>query len=470
MESVYLNGGMIGATLDFADTVRYSTGTALSVNYITLVQENAPAATSHTFSGVSTTGLTSSDTIIVIFHSEVTAHTAGNPVTSVTINGSSATIDFQTPTTTITGNIGIAAVARISGITASSVNITVNYPNQNILRAAVSTYIVPGVTSLTVLDTDEFGFVGSSSSQTLATNVENGGLVIYGLSLGDENDTTVWSDATENYDVAASENNAQWAGAYYLPTVTESHVESLTISGATNNGVGLAVSYESNIVVGNLKNSGIWLLQSVIDTLIPPTVEFIGVTDIGTDGTTFAFNGVSIGSESDDRLVVVVIETTGTTSGATKTALTLNGNAMTDVHNVVNGFGNQNVAYYRLTSGTTADVSITYSGTKNRSSCAIYTVKGQSSDIPLDTDYQTTASLTVDLPKGSAGLFTFGATGTNVTTTWSGATEDLDQAVGGEGTTSISTARELNQTLGYTVTATHSATPGSPVYTATVWS
>ena len=300
MESVYLNGGFIGKTFDFADTERYTSGTALSATYVTLVQNNTPGPTSHTFSGVSTTGLTSSDTLIVIFHSEVTGHSAGNPVTSIAINGTSATIDAQTPTTTVTGNIGITAIARISGITASSVSIAVTYPNQNILRAAVSTYIVAGVTSLTVLDTDEFAFVGSSSSQTLTTTVENGGLVIYGLSIGDENDTTVWSDATENYDTAASENNSQWAGAYYLPTANESHVETLTISGATDNGVGLAVSYETKLVIGNLKNSGIWLLQSVYDSLYVnwnETAELGAasqtITTIPTTGLTTTNDGLS---------------------------------------------------------------------------------------------------------------------------------------------------------------------------------
>ena len=271
MSSPYDNGGIIGPVLDLGTTDSYTTGSALSVSYITVVNENAPGATSHTFSGVSTTGLTSSDTLIVVFHSEVSLHSTGDPVTSITVNGSSATIDFQTPTTALADdNIGITAVARISGITASSVNIVVTYPNQSILRAAVSTYIVADQTSLTVLDTDEFSFVGTSTSQTLTTNVENGGLVIYGLSIGDENDTTAWSDATETYDQGSAELNSQWAGAYYLPTTTESHVETLTLTGAIQNGVGLAVSYETEIVVKNKKNTGIWNLNAVYNILNAP--------------------------------------------------------------------------------------------------------------------------------------------------------------------------------------------------------
>lgn len=210
---------------------------------------------------------------------------------------------------------------------------------------------------------------------------------------------------------------------------------------------------------------------AVIFSIVEPTIiDYIGVTDNGTDGTTFTFNNVNIGTETSDRIVVAVIQTTGATSGATKTALTINGNTMTDVHNISDSFGNHNVAYYKLPTGTTANVSISFSGTKNRSSCAIYTVRGQTSDTPSSTNSATTPSLTVNLPSGSAGIFAFGAITTTVTTTWSGATEDFDKDVGGEGTTSVSAARASNQTTGYNVTATHSATPGNPVYTATVWS
>jgi hypothetical protein len=209
--------------------------------------------------------------------------------------------------------------------------------------------------------------------------------------------------------------------------------------------------------------------RPTINSVSNVVVTYIGVTDTGTDGTSFNFNNVNIGSASSDRLVVAIIQSTGGSSGATKTTMTINGNAMNDVHNISRTFGNHNVAYFKVTSGTTANVAISYTNTKSRSSCAIYTITGQSSDTPSDTDSQTTASLTVDLPTNSGGIFTFGAISATVTTTWSGATEDLDQAVGGEGTTSISTASAVDQTTAYNVTLTHSATPDTPVYTATVW-
>ena len=143
---------------------------------------------------------------------------------------------------------------------------------------------------------------------------------------------------------------------------------------------------------------------------------------------------------------------------------------MNDVHNIVNAFGNQNVAYYRLSEGITANIAISFEESKNRSTCAIYTITGQTSDTPLDTDSSVSASsLTVDLPDGTAGVFGFSATGTTVTTTWSGATEDLDKDVGGEGTTSISTASARDQTTSHVVTLTHSSTPSAPIYTAAVW-
>jgi hypothetical protein len=171
------------------------------------------------------------------------------------------------PLNSVYDNGGIIGQIMDIGSTDFYVSVSVN-SEFAMLRSAVASYRVPDQTSLTVLDTDEYVFSGSATTQTLTTDVENGGLVIYDLSTGDENDTATWSGATETYDFPSSENNSHWTGAYLLPTSdTTGYVETITLSGATNNGSGVAVSYAAPESVGsnNKKNSGIWSLNAVYD-------------------------------------------------------------------------------------------------------------------------------------------------------------------------------------------------------------
>lgn len=274
LNSVYDNGGIIGQVMNLGSTESYSP--PISVSYLGITEDTG--ATNPTSFTVSTTGLTSSDTLILAYHSEITSTTyTSPPVTGITVNGSSATIDATGPSTSPVTNIGISAIARISGITASSVTVSVTVDSGfSILRSAVAAYRVPGQTSLTVLDTAEYVFSGTSTSQTLTTDVENGGLVIYDLSTGDENDTATWSGATETYDFASSELNSHWTGAYLLPTSdTTGYVETITLSGAINSGSGLAVSYAApDGGSNNKKNSGIWSLDAVFNYLKSINVDF----------------------------------------------------------------------------------------------------------------------------------------------------------------------------------------------------
>lgn len=175
------------------------------------------------------------------------------------------------------------------------------------------------------------------------------------------------------------------------------------------------------------------------------TVTYIGETVTGVDGTTFSFTGVNIGTAASDRIVVAVFHASGGTTGATITSLTCSAGTLDTAVSGVNAFQNAAITYIQIASGTTADFSVTYSGTKNRANLHVYTLTGWTTSTPLTTDSDaasaTTASSTLDIPTGAAAIYAVTASGTP-TGTWSSATETYDRNIGGETTSAIGAWRE----------------------------
>jgi hypothetical protein len=174
------------------------------------------------------------------------------------------------------------------------------------------------------------------------------------------------------------------------------------------------------------------------------SLDFITTVDEPNNLTTVTFNGVSIGAASSDRLVVAVFHATGgAASSISKSSISINSTTPTDAIDISTFYSNINVAYLAVPSGTTADFSITYSNTKNRTTLAVYTLKNYTSATPTNTDsvvYATTTStvsgpITLDIPQGSVALYSYNNGQGFETVTFSDATKNYNQQVGGEGTT-----------------------------------
>jgi hypothetical protein len=254
MESVYLNGGFIGVTKEFS----YEENTFSAPASLGIYQNNAPNNTD-TFT-VDTTGISADDTLILMYHIEATGMDPTSPYSSFTVDSVECTIDTFLNALQSGTLYNSVAIARITGITASSVSVAVIHGfTSTKLRSALSVYKISGIAE--PLDTEQVSVAATVTSESYTLTAQNGGIIFFAQSLGDENDTSVWSDATELYDQAHQESNAHISGAYYLTNST-SHTETVTYTGAVNGLAGVAVSYRRVV-----KNSGIWLLQSVYDTL-----------------------------------------------------------------------------------------------------------------------------------------------------------------------------------------------------------
>lgn len=173
-------------------------------------------------------------------------------------------------------------------------------------------------------------------------------------------------------------------------------------------------------------------------------LDFITTVDEPSNLATVTFNGVSIGAASSDRIVVAVFHATGgSSSSITKSSISINSTTPTDAIDISTFYSNINVAYLTVPSGTTADFSITYSNTKARTTLAVYTLKNYTSATPTGTDSVVYAAgtgtvsgpITLDISQGSVALYSYNNGQGFETVTFSDATKNYNQQVGGEGTT-----------------------------------
>jgi hypothetical protein len=196
------------------------------------------------------------------------------------------------------------------------------------------------------------------------------------------------------------------------------------------------------------------------------TATFANGTLISTDLTTYTFSTHAIGTASADRLVVVAILSGAAASPRSVSSVTIGGNAATLYGTQSTNTVRARAAFAGLlvTSGTTADIAVTFSGAMEQAMVTVWALTGAGASFaPHDVRFAnmsagsaSTSSLIV--PQGGAviagGYFidtTAGLTGV----TWTGPTEVLD--AGGETANGRYSGASLsNQTAsaGYTVTAT----------------
>jgi len=159
-----------------------------------------------------------------------------------------------------------------------------------------------------------------------------------------------------------------------------------------------------------------------------PTVEYTHVAGSSSNLFTYTFNSCPIGTATSDRLVVVcamINAVSSTTYGIS--GVTIGGVAATLA--VSSSLGKNSAIYYRLVStGTTANVVVTLSGSGTPGRCAagIFTVKGYTNATPefVGSAYSDTSVASVSVPinvsSGAAAVACcyVGNNGTS-TATWS---------------------------------------------------
>ena len=209
----------------------------------------------------------------------------------------------------------------------------------------------------------------------------------------------------------------------------------------------------------------------------PPSITYITFTSNTASLTTYTFNNVAIGGSG---LIAISVHNEIASSPARSiTSATVNGNAAiiaTQIGSALNSTStNTGVIYYRVTSGTTANISITFNAAPGRCGIGVWRIQNNISDTPIQTKTATAISgtgLTItfsSLTTNNIGVCaqTNGTDGSVMT--WTNATENYDNSLGA-GTSQMSGANFLTSTSGNRIVSTTHANSSQPMTLAgVVW-
>lgn len=206
-----------------------------------------------------------------------------------------------------------------------------------------------------------------------------------------------------------------------------------------------------------------------------PSVSYITTIDNATDLTTYTFTAANIGGPG---LIVVAAHTerSGTVTissasigGVSSTINRQETSTLTGGVCVCGGLFSS-----VITSGSTADIVITFSAQVLRCGIAIYRITDYTSATPVDTIGQTntTASgLSGDINNVRRNDVIIGAYVTGVTqlVTWSNITERYDQSIGGEATQESGGDAISTVNNSYTISTSHTSSNQGLVLLGAAW-
>lgn len=364
--------------------------------------------TSHTFSAKALGAAATTRKIVIAV---VATGTVNFGDVSVTLDGNAVPVRSRQGGGTRT----IAAVHSVAWPTGATGDIVVTGSN-TITSCAIVVYAVYGPIQLQAYDS---GSDSSGDPMSLTLDTLSAGLMV-GIAGGDTTaafNPVSWTNITEDID-AAMESLAGYSSAF-----------DLTPSGST----GLTITID---------HGGATKLASVVASFAPapattPVLTFIGTTTDTTNAAVATFTNHAIGTASSDRFVVVAAYH-ASTSSRTMTC-TIGGNAATALVTLDSGGstpGRVTLFGLTVTTGTTATIVLTSTGTPTAHAVSVYTVTGLDSTTPIFTGSQyinTDSKLQIDPVTAKAGgvLIVAAIKATSNLTTSSELTEDVDAVLEG---------------------------------------
>ena len=203
-------------------------------------------------------------------------------------------------------------------------------------------------------------------------------------------------------------------------------------------------------------------------TAQPITNTYITFTSDTVSRATYTFSGVSIGGPG---LIAVSVHAEAPSGVRSITTATINGVAATIASQLVQGTTQPTttgIIYLRVTAGTTADISITFTAAPSRCGIGVWRIQNNISDTPLQ-------SQTAGLNSGTGLTITFTSLTTNnvgvcaetngtdtTSMTWTNATEQYDVSLGA-GTTRMSGADFITVSSGNRTVSTSFVNSAQPI-------
>lgn len=166
---------------------------------------------------------------------------------------------------------------------------------------------------------------------------------------------------------------------------------------------------------------------------MPTFLQFASDT---TNAAEYTFSSQNIGTASADRYIIAAVNSriAGTTANDVS-GITIGGSAMDEIVQA-QGTGDGNSCFgaifaLNVTSGTTADVVVTWTTTMLRCGLALYSITGLANTTPHDTDSSVADNPSVNLNVPATGhVISCSGSGNNTATaSWTELTEDHDTTV-----------------------------------------
>lgn len=160
------------------------------------------------------------------------------------------------------------------------------------------------------------------------------------------------------------------------------------------------------------------------------SISFTDSASDGSDGTGYTFSARSLGAAASDRFIVVGAGQRN--SGQTVSSLTIGGVSASLIKRQVgaSGFNVTELWGATVPTGTTGDITVTWSASVVRCAIAVHRIVNLTSTTPTFTVGSTTDPMSVLINVEGGGVavaFSYG--GVNGTNTWTGLTEDVDALV-----------------------------------------
>lgn len=231
-----------------------------------------------------------------------------------------------------------------------------------------------------------------------------------------------------------------------------------------------------------LSASANWVARTLaIRQHLVPVLTYIGKLVSTSAGAVHTFTSQNIGAAASDRLVIAALSGNNNTYNVdiALSGLTIGGNAAAILRQdrPTSYPGNASISQLLVPSGTTATIVATYSDVINVCACHVYTLTNYALAAPhhsAGNNYTASAnSLSASLDirtDGAAIAVVAGQSGSaDLTSTWSGLTEDADTDGTGYGAYSVASGSVMSAQAGRTISATLSANSDRRAITAVSW-
>jgi hypothetical protein len=460
MQSVFLNGGMIGTTLDFDSTEQYITSTSQ--------QRVRPTFVGNQYFGRS--GSTSSTTVAFALSAGTgeTVPQAGDLVLLTIAHGAESTSLMSAPS-------GYTQLARFA---ASDSNDTVLYVGYKIMGPTPDTtfpvvsslnsrnaqtaivFVFRGVDPANPIDvttTTATGTNGRRANPPAITPItQNATVVAIGAGAHTASSvnytTTTLTNfktlfSTDTYDIVHGAGYFEWTSGAVDPAAFEAANSSTSDSWCAAT-VALRPALADVPVYGNFKNSGIWLLQSAYEAkytiLASKTFTLTATSGAASANNITTHSNLDAGPANISRILLVNVILSGATSTSIS-GVTIGGiTATRRAGRTAADFVQSDIWSAVVPTGTTATVVVTASSGANSSSVALYSAIGyENVEWAGATDFQASNTstalmdVTINVPQGGVILAGYNAANiqSSATRVWTGADVDINSA-SADGTTS----------------------------------